>query len=223
MKLQQIKMILIAFLFAIIIIPVNGFAETGTVTIASDTSLEVGDTFTVSVRYTSSSLGYIDGELQYNPDLLKFVSGTAVSNPIAGSIKMNSTLKGEVSQLYTIRFVAVGTGSNYFVVNTLQLKDVDSNDLGKPGASVKYSITDPTIPQAPEDPVIAPEDSVDEPVIENPTTTDDLANVDEEPLVDTENKTAPDTIWVFVGAIFITIILIIVSLYLVVRKKKSSN
>lgn len=221
MKPRNVKMILIAFLCAVWLFPVTSFAETGAVIIAADTSVEVGDTVSVTVKYTATSLGTIDGILLYNPDMLKFVSGSAVSNPSAGTIKMNSTLKGEKSQIYTIRFVAVGTGSNYFVVNTLQLKDADNNDLGKPGASVKYTISDTATPQTPEDPVVAPEDPIDEPSTETPTTIEDPSTDGDEPLTEDTNEKAPYTLWVLAGAIAATTVLIVISLMIVNRKKKS--
>jgi len=220
MKFQNMKMVLIAFLFAVWLIPVYSFAESGSVIIASDTSVEVGDTLSVTVKYNASNLGMIDGVLLYNPDLLKYISGSAVSNPVAGTIKMNSTLKGESSQIYTIRFVAVGAGSNYFVVNTLQLKDTSNNDLGKPGASVRYAISDTAAPQTPEEPVVTPEDPITDPSTETPIDVDEPSSGDKEPLTDTENEKAPDTLWVLLGAIAATTILIVISLMLVNRKKK---
>lgn len=226
MKLPNVKTILIAFLCVVWLFPVSSFAETGSVIIASDTSVEVGDTLSVTVKYSASRLGFVEGELLYNPALLKYVSGSATSSPKAGTIKMSSTLTGEPFQLYTIRFVAVGAGSNYFVANTFQLKDADNNDLGKPGASVRYTILAHATPQAPEDPVVtsedpvvAPNDSDSNPATETPNNTEDPATEEDTIPVDPQNEKAPDTLWVFAGAIGVTILLIIISFLIVNRKR----
>jgi len=85
MKTQNMKRLLIAFLCVVWLLPVSSFAETGSVTIASDTSVEVVDTLYVTVKYSASSLGYVEGEFLYNPALLKFVSVTEISNSTVGT------------------------------------------------------------------------------------------------------------------------------------------
>jgi hypothetical protein len=235
-KQRPFKMILIGLLCSLWLIPMwfeppAAFAETGTVIIASDTSIQVGDTLYVTVKYAASSLGSIDGELRYDPDMLKFVSGGTSSDPAGGVVKMTKELAGEASQIFTIRFVAVGAGSDFFVVNTFQLKDDNDNDLGKPGASVKLTVTKVAASQDPEEPVVVPEEPSDNPTTETPDSSDDPAAeapvVDDEP-VNNPNPTnstetdqeAPDTMWVILGAIGATTALLVLALILVNRRRK---
>lgn len=218
---KSLKVLFFGLLLMIWLVPFTCSAETGSVIIATDTSFEVGDKVTVTVKYTASTLGLIDGELRYDPDMLKFISGGTSSDSAAGVIKMNKQLNGEKEQLFTIRFEAVGSGSDFFLVNTFQLKDKESTDLGKPGASVKLIVTEtPTQPvvddpaTTPEDPIDVPEAPIVDPATETPATI-------EQPVTDEENKMAPNTLWVFVGAITATTFLIVISLIVVYRKKKS--
>jgi len=218
------KIMLILFLSAVFLCPGwlaphSIFAETGSVIIASDTSVQVGDSMTVTVKYAASSLGLIDGELRYNPDMLKYVSGGTSINQGGGIIKMNKTLTGETSQLFVIKFKVVGAGSDFFLVNTFQLKDKTNNDLGTPGASVKLVAKDPVVEPAPEDPVVIPEEPAVDPSTETPAVTDDPVITDENTATDTKNETAPDTLWVFVGAIAATTVLLVISLVIVNRRK----
>lgn len=220
MRVQSIKMMLIALLCALWLVPFSSYAEAGTVIISSDTSVEVGDTLTVTVKYAASSLGLIEGELRYDPDMLTYISGGTVGDPNAGVVTLSKEMKGEKEQLFTIRFKAVGSGSDFFLVNTFQLKDKENTDLGKPGASVKLIVTkiqsQPSVEEpvvTPEDPVVAPEDPITDPTTETPDAT-------ENPAKDAETETAPNTLWVFAGAIAVTTALLLISLLLVNRKKK---
>lgn len=217
------------------LVPATVYGETGTVIIASDTSAQIGDTLNVTVKYSGSSLGLLDGELRYDPDMLKYVSGGTSADPAGGVIKMKKELTGETSQQFTIRFVAVGAGSDFFLVNTFQLKDGDGNDLGKPGASVKLIVSETAAPTDPEDPIVAPdaEDPVDNPSTDTPGTdedpdtdepatdgdaTDDAA--DDGTNVPEESKTI-DTMWVLAGAIAATTVLLVIALIVANRRRKA--
>lgn len=213
--------------------PMTAHAETGVVIIAADTSVRVGDSLNVTVKYSASGLGLIDGELRYDPDMLKYVSGGTSATPTDGVIKMNKQLAGETSQLFTIRFVAIGPGSDFFLVNTFQLKDGKGNDLGKPGASVKLIVSEVPAATDPEEPVTEPEDSIDNPSTDTPDTTEDPGT--DEPATDsdaTDNGTddgtnAPsdskgiDSMWVLIGTIAATTVLLVLALVVVNRRRKA--
>lgn len=204
--------------------PLTVHAETGAVIIAADTSLQVGDTLQVTVKYSAAGLGLIDGELRYDPDMLKYVSGGTSADPNGGSIKLYKKMAGETSQLFTIRFVAVGSGSDFFLVNTFQLKDNVGNDLGKPGASVKLIVSDESPQPDPEQPIVAPDEPIEDPVVDVPDTTEnpntEKAGADSDVTDSDSEENTPETMWVFIGAIGVTIVLLVFSLILVNRRRK---
>lgn len=214
--------------------PMAVHAETGVVIIASDTSAKVGDSMNVTIKYSASSLGLIDGELRYDPDMLKYISGGTSADPASGVIKMNKQLAGETSQLFTIRFVAVGQGSDFFLVNTFQLKDGEGTDLGKPGASVKLIVSEVPAQSETEEPVVAPDDSVDNPstdspdISENPDTENTATDSDTTENAMDDGTKAPsdtktiDTMWVLIAAIAATSVLLVLALAIVHRRRKTT-
>jgi hypothetical protein len=88
---------------------------------------------------------------------------------------------------------------------------------------VKLIVTEIVGQPAPQDPVVAPENGVIAPSTETPTTDNNPISVHDEPVADTLTKTAPDTLWVFVGAITVTILLLVISFLMIHRKKKAGK
>lgn len=210
----------VAAIFALLLLltmapaPVYGAAS---VIIATDTTLEVGDTFTVTVKYTADSLGRINGELRYDPDMLQYISGGS-SGQSAGIVQLNTGLAGEKTYTYTIKFTAIGAGEDFFLVNTFELVNGDEEDLGNPGASVPLTVTDPQEAPATEEP------GTDQPADPDPdpgsTDTPDSDNPDTD--TPEASKETPATLWVYAGVVGLTSLLLLAAV-LVVRhgsKKK---
>jgi hypothetical protein len=220
MKNHLIKMIIMALLCAGLLIPYSCFAETGMVSIATKTSMEVGDTLTVTVKYAASSIGLIDGVLRYDPTKLQFVSAGTAKLQSAGMLKLYKEPKGAPVQLFTIHFKAIGPGSSYCLVNTSQYVDGQQKDLGKPGASVRLAISKVATEPVVKDPVVTPADPVVDPVTKPSSETPTPV---ETPVSNTQNEKAPDTLWVYVGAIVITSVLLVLALIIVNRKRDSDK
>jgi len=202
--------ILVAMLCIILMTPILSSAETGSVTIAAKTSFQVGDTMDVTVKYAASSLGRINGQLIYDPDLLQYISG-GTSGSAAGIVQMSRGMDGQSSQSFTIHFKALIAGADYLQVQTLELVDLDERDLGNPGASVKYTIKEvPTEDNG--DSTITPDDS-------SSKTSDSVDNNNGSVDESTTNK-APDTIWIYAGAIAVTSILLILAIVISRQKRK---
>jgi hypothetical protein len=213
---------------AIFIFPAATYAETGNVIIASDTSAQVGDSLAVTVKYSASSLGQVNGELRYDPHMLKYVSGGTSSDPDKGIVRFDKAVDGVSSVQFVVHFEAFAEGSDFFLVNTSALLDDKGADLGKPGASVKLTVSEPAENPPADEPAVAPDTPAADPSTDTPTTVDDPSNaddtpaaVDESPATDTETEKAPDTIWVFVGAIAATTVLLILAIAVARHRRKS--
>lgn len=203
--------LLLAAFFVLTPSPVFG---AGSVIIATDTSLEVGQSFTVTVKYTAESIGRIKGELRYDPDMLEYISGGS-SGQSAGIVQLSTGLSGETSYAYYVRFKVVGPGKNFFLVNTFEFVNGDEEDLGNPGASVAIQATQPEDEPAAQEPDPArPEDpGAGQPEAEDPDDTPD----DETP--GTQNppgkQQAPGTHWVYAGALALTSLLLLAAILIV--------
>ena len=152
-------------------------------------------------------------------------------SPVIRIINFVKAVDGDSFVQFVVRFEAVGAGSDFFLVNTFKLLDSKGADLGKPGASVKLTVTEQAEAPPADDPVVAPDtpdedtstDNQDDPaVVDNPSNADDTpAAVDEDPATDAETEKAPDTLWVFVGAIAATTVLLILAIAVVRHRRKS--
>lgn len=205
-----------ALLLLLTMLPVSVYGA-ASVIIATDTTLEVGDTFTVTVKYSAESLGRINGELRYDPDMLKYISGGS-SGQSAGIVQLNTGLSGEKTYTYTIKFTAIGAGKDFFLVNTFELVNGDEEDLGNPGASVPLTVQASQEDPATEDPgTDQPADQDPDP---NPTDTPDS----DTPGTDTPaaTKETPATLWVYAGVVGLTSLLLLAAI-LVVRHGSKKN
>ena len=208
-KTQPLAILVVIGLCVLLMSPLTAFAETGEVTIAADTSIEVGDSLSVTVNYSASSLGRINGQLIYDTDLLKYVSG-GTSDDAAGIVQLNTGLNGETAKSFVIHFKATGAGTDFLQVQTLDLYDADEADLGNPGASVKIKVAEAASPVKEDD------STVETPTTDTGTTDSDSDSSD----TSTDNEKTPDTMWVYAGAMGITLILLIIAITVSRRKRK---
>jgi hypothetical protein len=197
-------------LLLLLMVPPVAVYGAASVIIATDTTLEVGETFTVTVKYSAESLGRISGELRYDPDMLKYISGGS-SSQSAGIVQLSTGLSGEKTYTYTIKFTAIGAGKDFFLVNTFELVNGDEEDLGNPGASVPLTVTASPEDPATEDPgTDQPSDQDPDP---SPTDTPDSEN----PGTDTPaaSKETPATRWVYAGVVGLTSLLLLAAVLFV--------
>lgn len=212
------RVMIVSILCLFLMTPVFSCAETGGVAIAAKTSIHVGDTLNVTVNYSAASLGYINGRLSYDPDLLQYVSG-GTGDTAAGIVQMIKGLTGQPTRSFTIRFKALAAGTDYLQVQTIDLVDLDERDLGNPGASIKYVIK--KVPE--KDPTVDSVDNNDDSanISDNTTSGNSVDPADNSGTVkQPTTEKAPDTIWIYVGAIAVTVLLLILAVVVSRRKRK---
>ncbi len=132
----------------------------------SSSSLEVGDSLTVTVT-VSASKGYIfglEGSLSYNPDVLKFISGDS-ANGSGGTVFIVNVADSEKqeSMSFDIEFEAISNGDSDLAFSTSSTYTPDLEEFSTSGCSTSISVSKPAPPQEPEEPEDEPEEPAEEP------------------------------------------------------------
>lgn len=121
-------------------------ASAASATVApSKSSVTVGDTFTVTVKFSGSNLGSVQATLKYDSSVIEFVSG-ANANGGGGTVTMTtSSSSGVSSYRFTIKFTAKAAGSSKLSVTTSELMNFDTlQSVGTPSASNSVSVVSKT-------------------------------------------------------------------------------
>ena len=121
-------------------------ASAASATVApSKSSVTVGDTFTVTVKFSGSNLGSVQATLKYDSSVIEFVSG-ANANGGGGTVTMTtSSSSGVSSYRFTIKFTAKAAGSSKLSVTTSELMNFDTlQSVGTPSASNSVSVVSNT-------------------------------------------------------------------------------
>ncbi len=122
-KVKHIAALLIVIVLLLQFSVVFASATASCKVTVSKSTLSVGDTLTVTVKFTDSSsvMGAVDAKLTFNSDVLQFVSGS------------NSNL----SSGDTVSIIAFGDGDDYSVQATVKFKCIAA---GKSSLSVEGSV-----------------------------------------------------------------------------------
>lgn len=96
----------------------------------SKSTVTVGDTFTVTVKFSGSNLGALDAKLTYNSDVVEYVSGSG-TNGGGGTIMMSAwAWDANISSLtITMTFKAKAAGSSKMSVTNIELTDFDEKPI----------------------------------------------------------------------------------------------
>lgn len=115
-------------------------AETS-VSISGGGTVSQGQTVTVTVKYTGTSLGYVNGSLTYNNANLQYLSGGS-SQGDSGLVQLKTwsdDASGKI--IFNLKFKAVKSGTADMSVSTSETQDLDGQSMGAPSASKSISVT----------------------------------------------------------------------------------
>ncbi len=104
---------------------------------------EVGNSVTVNVRITTNDNMTAESfTVSYNPNILKFVSGTDATGG-AGSVDVVSSQSGTKSKTFTLNFTALATGSsNIQVSNCIYVSETGNEEVPLSGAAASLTVVD---------------------------------------------------------------------------------
>lgn len=131
-------------------LPVSAASATVSVT-ASASTVKVGDTVTVTVKYSASGkIGFMDATISYDTNIVEYVStgGSDIqANGNAGLIRFSFyTVNPGNDYSFTVSFKAKATGSCTFTLQTQEIGDWDTFDsFGTPSGSVTVSVQNPSL------------------------------------------------------------------------------
>lgn len=129
------------------LIPVSVFAA-GMSLSASSTTVNVGDTVTVTVNFQGSKIYGARASFSYDSSVLEFTGSF-------GDIAVyDQSLTGQSSLSEKLTFKAKKAGSSKVSVNTIEFIDVDGASLGTPSSSITINVVDK--PQATPTPTPKP-------------------------------------------------------------------
>ena len=129
--LRRFIVFLVVAAFAIPLLTPRVFAAS-TVSISGGDQVKGGETFTVTVTYSGSQIGSVDGSMTYDTSKLNYLSGGSSSGN-TGYIQLREIGSGSIS--FQIKFQAIGDGSTTLKVDTSEMYDTSDNALDRPSAS----------------------------------------------------------------------------------------
>ncbi len=129
--LRRIILFLVVAAFAVPLLTPRVFAASS-VTISGGDQVKGGETFTVTVTYSGSQIGSVNGGMTYDTSKLNYLSGGSSSGN-TGYIQLREMGNGSIS--FQIRFQAIGDGSTTLNVSTSEMYDTSDNPLDTPSAS----------------------------------------------------------------------------------------
>jgi len=146
-KMKRICCVLAALMMTLVILPVTcGFAVG--VSVSGGGTVNVGDTFNVSVSFSGANIMGVDARLSYDSSVVAFQSGGGASG---SGIVLYSDGTGN-SLGTTLTFKAVAPGSSSISVSVLECYDVNLASLGGGSSSTKVTVNAaaPDSTQAPQ-------------------------------------------------------------------------
>lgn len=128
----------------LLLFPLTAAAEATAVLGFSASTIQIGDTLTVTVKFSDTdSVGGVEATLSYDDSLLEFVSGND-ANGAGGSVRIVgwSTQATAVQSLsYALTFKAKAAGSALIRVEESAVYSFDSKLVGNPTAGARVTIT----------------------------------------------------------------------------------
>lgn len=159
--LRRIIVFLVVAAFVLPLLTPSVFAAS-TVSISGGDQVKGGETFTVTVIYSGSQIGSVNGSMTYDTSKLNYLSGGSSSGN-TGYIQLRENGSGSIS--FQIKFQAVGDGSTTLKVSTSEMYDVNDNALDNPSASKTVKV----LGSADSDEVITETETQTEETVELPT------------------------------------------------------
>lgn len=205
---------LTAILLLTLLFPVLVFGASSSASLSGSSSVQEGDTVTITVTYKGDSLGYVNGQLTYDTSKLEYISG-GTSQGNAGLVELKSyadNADGKMS--FKLRFKAVGSGSVSLNLETLETQNLDGDqDMGSPSASKTVNIAEKAETQTTES---------TEADITEPDTESDTEMYHESSTVQTQNSesVSGDISYPLIGIIAAVLLILIVLIIKKLKKKR---
>ena len=128
-------------------LPLTASAEAAASVAFSSSTLEIGDTLTVTLNFTGPSVGAVDATLSYDASVLEFVSGNDASGG-GGLVQMTGWASSEVKSLrFTLTFKALKAGSSTVRIDRSTVYAWDESLLGNPTAGATVTVRDVALSQ----------------------------------------------------------------------------
>ncbi len=126
---------------------VTASADTNAVIAFSASSLAVGDTLTVTVTFSGSSVGAVDAALSYDAAILQFISGNDASGG-GGVVRLAGYATAEAASLrFVLTFKALKAGSSTVRIDSSTVYSWEEQLLGSPTAGATVSVRDQSLSQ----------------------------------------------------------------------------
>ncbi|MBQ0079193.1 MAG: hypothetical protein KBS66_04775 [Eubacterium sp.] len=138
--LRHIVRILALVAIIITIGPMSALqADAGSViNIDTKTSVNVGDTFTVTVSFKGNDVGRVDGQMTYDSSVVSYISGGS-SKGDSGYVQLSDAGTGEPIK-FNLKFKAVGPGSSKMAVSTNGIYNFDEEFIDAPASSKSVTV-----------------------------------------------------------------------------------
>ncbi|MBO5797140.1 MAG: cadherin-like beta sandwich domain-containing protein [Clostridia bacterium] len=128
-------------------LPLAASAEAAATVAFSSSTLEIGQTLTVTLNFTGPSVGAVDATLSYDASVLEFVSGNDASGG-GGLVQMTGWASSEVKSLrFTLTFKALKAGSSTVRIDRSTVYAWDESLLGNPTAGATVTVRDKALSQ----------------------------------------------------------------------------
>ncbi len=114
-------------------------ADAGSViSIDTNTQINVGDTFTVTVAFKGNEIGRVDGQMTYNSSVVSYISGGS-SKGDSGYVQLSDAGTGEPIK-FNLKFKAIDSGSSKLNVSTNGVYNFDEEYIDAPAASKTITV-----------------------------------------------------------------------------------
>ncbi len=214
------KILPVFMILAMMFIPTCSYGATLNSSVSTAGSVDTGKNFTVTVRFSAGSLDYVDAELEYNENLISYISGGSSSGD-SGIVFIKEGTSDGRSLSVKLKFKAKRPGSSALALSVNEAYSMDGTPLDTPGASASVKVSKPQSSQEPA--AEEPQASEPEPDEADSGGTVTEPQQDPEPQQQTEQETEEDDngniIWYAAAAISLALLIAVIIL-LAVRKRR---
>lgn len=145
MRLLVKRIIPLVITLALVLSVVTFSASAASSIAFSSKQLKVGETLTVTARFSTSSsdpmLG-LEGYITYNPAIVEFVSGKSCNLLTAGKVKIVMTSANETNLTEVITFKALAVGSTSIALENIVYVNSDELENSLTGSSATVTVVD---------------------------------------------------------------------------------
>lgn len=136
---KKITAVVLVIALCLIYGTASSFADGGVKITVAPVNASVGDDVIVKVDVVGGSVGRAEAMLEYNTDMLSYVSGGSSSGD-NGTVQLKAAGTGE-DLSFSLKYKAVGEGESRLEISSAQVYDLDEQlmDCDTSGADVKIT------------------------------------------------------------------------------------